>query len=332
MVAQPTVRLWLDCAISGTLFVLATPVCALSSGWHNTCRTQHGSIASMLLRLPQFTFRFAAVLGAALAGLAFDPLASASLVFDDTFTAADNTALIGRMSAPTDFPSATYEGNGNVSTIGGFTGGTPYEADVQSNAARIGADAGVALNLGINTPQQFQLSIDFNISGDTQTQANNAHRGAGLGFFSSVTIATGGSSHGFNNFTGLTVDTTGSVRLIIAGADSGIFTTVAGFNPLATHTLSYVVDTTNGVGSISNILLDNASVTLTAPANSFTVARAVYAGFYNSSGNGADLANFDNFVVSTVPETPTCATVAIFVLVACIFDRLKRHSAARTAS
>ena len=43
------------------------------------------------------------------------------------------------------------------------------------------ADAGVAVDLNITTPQQFQLSIDFNISGDTETQANNAHRGAALG-------------------------------------------------------------------------------------------------------------------------------------------------------
>src|SRR5205085_7229354 len=111
--------------------------------------------------------------------------------------------------------------------------------------------------LGVSTATQFELSITFNINGDTQTQANDAHRGAGLGFFSSVTIASGGSSHGFNNFTGLAVDRTGSVRLIVAGANSGIFTTVAGFDPSITHTLSYQVDTTSGVGTISNVLLDS---------------------------------------------------------------------------
>ena len=188
-----------------------------------------------------------------LAAFAFAHGACASLIIFDTFTGPDNTALIGRMPAPTDVPGTTYEGNGDVSIVGGFTGGTPYEADIQTNAARVGADAGLGLNLNISTPEQFQLSISFNISGDTQTQANNPHRGAGLGFFSSVALGSGGSSHCFNNFTGLTVDRTGSVRLIIAGADSGIFTTVAGFDPALTHTLSFVVNTTAGIGSISSI-------------------------------------------------------------------------------
>jgi hypothetical protein len=198
--------------------------------------------------------------------------------------------------------------------------------------ARIGADAGVAVDLNITTPQQFQLSIDFNISGDTETQANNAHRGAALGFFSSVTNAGGGSSHGFNNFTGLTVDRTGSVRLIIGGTDSGIFATVAGFNSATTHTLTYQVDTTAGIGSISNILLDGTSVALTAPANTFTIARTVYAGFYNSSGNNTDLVNFDNFSVATVPEPATWMIVALAGLLICISDFARQCRALRDAS
>jgi hypothetical protein len=201
-----------------------------------------------------------------------------------------------------------------------FTGGTPYEADVQSNVARLGADAGLALNLNINTPQQFQLSISFNISGDTQTQADNAHRGAGLGFFSSVSLGGSGSSHGFNNFTGLTVDRTGSVRLIISGTDSGIFTTTAGFDPAITHTLSYQVNTAVGAGTISNILLDGTSVSLTSPVNTFTIARTVYAGFYNSSGSNTDLATFDDFTVATVPEPSSFFAIVGITLVLCIRD------------
>jgi hypothetical protein len=251
---------------------------------------------------------------------ALEHVASASIIIDDTFTAPDATALIGRIPAPSDVPATTYEGNGNVSTAGGFTGGTPYEADVQSNAARVGADAGLALNLNINTPQQFQLSISFNISGDTQTQTDNAHRGAGLGFFSSVSLGSSGSSHGFNNFTGLTVDRTGSVRLIIGGTDSGIFSTVAGFDPAITHMLSFVVNTTAGVGSISNILLDSTSVSLTAPVNTFTIARTVYAGFYNSSGSDTDLATFDDFSVATVPEPSGFHVLVGATLLLCIRD------------
>ena len=254
-----------------------------------------------------------------LAALARPHNASASLIILDTFTAANNTALIGRMPAPTDSPAAVYAGNGNVSLLGGPTGSTPYEADVQSNAARIGADAGLGLNLGINTATQFQLSISFNISGDTETQANDSHRGAALGFFSTVALGTSGTSHGFNNFTGLTVDRTGSVRLIVAGADSGIATTLGGFDPAATHTLSFQVNTATGIGSISSILLDSTSVTLTAPVDTFTIARTVFAGFYNSSGDNTDLANFDNFSVATVPEPQTFAVVigfAIFLFIA----------------
>jgi len=246
--------------------------------------------------------------------------ASASVIILDTFTAANNTALIGRMPAPTDSPAAVYAGNGNVSLLGGPTGSTPYEADVQSNAARVGADAGLGLNLGINTATQFQLSISFNISGDTETQANDSHRGAALGFFSSVALGTSGTSHGFNNFTGLTVDRAGSVRLIVAGADSGIATTIGGFNPAVTHTLSFQVNTATGIGSISAILLDGTSVTLTAPVDTFTLARTVFAGFYNSSGDNTDLANFDDFSVATVPEPRTFAVVVGFAIFLCIAD------------
>lgn len=253
--------------------------------------------------------------------------ARATLIINDTFTAADNTALIGRFPSPTDVPGTTYAGNGNVSTIGGPTGGTPYEADIQSNMARVGADAGIAINLNIASATQFQLSIDFNISTQTETQADNIHRGAGLGFFSSVALGSGGSSHCFNNFTGLTIDRTGSLRLIIGGADSGIFTTVGGFDPAITHTLSYQVDTTAGVGTISNILLDGSAVSLTAPVNTFTIARTAYAGFYNSSGPVTELSNYDNFTVSTVPEPATLIGVTAISLIACLRDlRARRKS------
>lgn len=246
--------------------------------------------------------------------LSLAPRASATFIIDDTFTAGNNTALIGRMPFPTDTPAVSYNGNGNVSTIGGFTGGSPYEADVQSNAARIGGDAGVAVNLGISTPDQFQLTIDFNISGNSQTQVNDARRGAGLGFFSSVALGSSGTSHGFNNFTGLVVDRTGTVRLIAAGADTGIATTVAAFDPAVTHTLTFVVNTANGVGTISAIQLDATNVTLAAPVDTFTTARSLYAGFYNSSGAASDLANFDNFSVAIVPETPTGPAVSAIAL------------------
>src|SRR5258708_27542339 len=83
----------------------------------------------------------------AFAVIALKQGASASIIIDDTFTAADNTALIGRLPAPTDVPANAYAGNGNVSTIGGPTGGPPYEADIQSNIARIGGDVGVASGL-----------------------------------------------------------------------------------------------------------------------------------------------------------------------------------------
>src|SRR5438309_366323 len=124
-------------------------------------------------------FRLAAALVIwVITGFASEHRASGSIIIDDAFTGPDNTALIGRMPAPTDVPATAYQGNGNVSTVGGFTGGTPYEADIQSNAARVGADAGLAVDLNIATATQFQLSISFDISDQTETQANNPHRGA----------------------------------------------------------------------------------------------------------------------------------------------------------
>jgi hypothetical protein len=227
--------------------------------------------------------------------------AQAALIYD-TFTDPNNTALIGRFPAPDNTPGVAYAGNGNVSLVGGPTGGAPYEADIQGNVARVGSDAGLGLNLGINSPTYFELTISFNISASTVTQAEDPHRGAGLGFFSSVALGSGGSSHGFNNFTGLVVDRAGTVRLIIGGANSGIATTVAGFDPNVFHTLSYSVDTIAGSGLIYNVLLDGVNVTLTAPANTFTVARTDLAGFYYSDLNAGVVASFDNFSVTVVPE------------------------------
>jgi hypothetical protein len=239
---------------------------------------------------------------------------SAALVYD-TFTASNNTALIGRLPAPDDAPGSAYAGNGNVSLVGGPTGGSPYEADIQSNVARVGSDAGLGLNLGIGTAAHFDLTISFNISASTVTQANDPRRGAALGFFSSVSIGSSGSSHGFNNFTGLVVDRAGSVRLIIGGANSGIATTVPGFDPAIFHTLSYSVDTAAGIGSISNILLDGASVSLSAPADTFTVARTALAGFYNSDLDATTVASFDNFSVALVPEPSTFLAVSSLLVI-----------------
>ena len=266
-----------------------------------------------------------------LAWVSFNATPAKAAIIQDTFTDPDNTALIGRLASPTDTPGNPYSGNGNVSLVGGPTAGTPYEADIQNNAARVGGDAGLGINLGIATATQFQLAITFNINADTETQADSPFRGAGLGFYSSMTVASGGSSHGFNNFTGLAVDKAGSVRLIVGGTNSGVFTIVGGFDPSINHTLSYIVNTASGVGSISSILLDGSSVSLTAPINTFTIARAAYAGFYNSSGT-TQLADFPDFYVAVVPES-SCAMWA--VMVACCasvasVSRLRRVTKTRS--
>jgi hypothetical protein len=270
--------------------------------------------------------------GCALFVSAFQCSSLGSIVIDDSFTGPDNTALLGRLAFPIDTPATTYVGNGNVSAVGGPTGGTPYEADIQSNAARIGSDAAVALSLGVATASQIQLSITFDISGDTDTQATDPHRGAGLGFFSSVAVGSGGSFHGFKNFTGLAVDRLGDIRLIVAGADSGVATTIAGFNPALTHTLSYVVDTTVGAGSIYNILLDGSSVSLLAPANTFTIARTALAGFYNSDGPITTLANFDDFTVAVVPESVSLLPLALVATAVSLQQWRERRRPRQSAS
>lgn len=275
--------------------------------------SQRQSSLANILRQPDMTYSNLRRLIDERATSAITTTAAPANIIYDQFTGANNSALIGRL-AGTNLPGLGYAGNGNVSSLGGITGGTPYEADIQSNAARLGADAGLAINLNSTAALLMQLSISFNISGDTETQSENAHRGAGLGFFSSVSVASGGSSHGFNNFTGLVVDRTGTIRLIISGADSGIFTTANSFDANATHTIAYNINITLGVGTISNILLDGTAVNLSAPVSSFTAARTIYSGFYNSSGSGTDVATFDNFLLAPVPE-PTVLTLIALGLV-----------------
>jgi hypothetical protein len=219
---------------------------------------------------------------------------SQTVIVSDSYSAANGTALAGKAPDVVNLTFNYYGRNG---------GNTSYVTSIQNGLAVLGADIGIGIALNLTNSAQITLSYLFNVSVDTGNQTLNAQRGAGLGFFSS---AGTNNAHGYYNFTGLVVDTNGSVRLL-TGGNSTAATTVAGFNISINHTLSYTVNTTNGIGTMSNILLDGSTVSLTAPANTFTIASTAYAGFYNSSGAAGDTATFGNFNIrsTVVPGQPS---------------------------
>ena len=222
------------------------------------------------------------------------PMANAATLFYDTFTAANGTSLVGRYPSPTDVPGSAYQA----------TNGS-WESDIQNNQAVLGADIGVGVNLNNNSPTVYTISDVFNNSGDSGNHTGFALNGAALGFYNSFPA---GGGEGFNEFTGLVVDNTGYVSLDVNGTDNGPFVSATGFNATGSNSFSYTVDTSTG--TISNVLLNGNSVAITAPDGSFTPALTAYAGFFNHSTTGGNIATFDNFTVST-PEPATLGLFAV---------------------
>jgi hypothetical protein len=210
------------------------------------------------------------------------PLVTQGVLVSDSFDS--NTPMTDRIPDVTNLTGGKWGQNGK--------NGVNATWDKQ---ARIGASMGDGIALvQYSGAAKLNLSVTFNLARMTGDQgAGPAVRGAGLGFFSAVSNT---AVQGSDAFTGLAVDRTGSVRLIVDGSGTSTLAMANNFNPDVDHTLSYIVDTK--AGTISEVRLDGNAVALNVPANTFTAARLAYAGFYSSGTKGDDETAFDNFSVT----------------------------------
>lgn len=238
-----------------------------------------------------FALGFASLLGATQAR------AVAVNIYGDTFTAADNTGLVGRA------PELSMGVAGAV--YGQHNGG--WNKDIQGNQARIGADTGVSLPLagltiGPDRPLRVSAILDLNdIAGPGSPSNMNNQRGIGLGFYTS----TGGVATA-NGWNGVQLSTDG--RLIVsqqnaAGANrAGFIAEIAtGVNLAAPHALSYDIDP--ATGDISNIFLDGVQQPDVA-TSIFTSAAVQRVGMMVSSQAGGTHGFADDFAVSAPNLAP----------------------------
>jgi len=240
--------------------------------------------------------------------LAFGPLATvtaglaeASVIYSDSFTAANGTGLVGR---------APEVNNGVAGATYGQHHGS-WEKDIQGNQARIGADTGVSLDIASSglflKPSAIRVSasMDINtINGSTTPSNTGLQRGVGLGFYA----GTGGVATQ-SNWRGLLLGTDGRLILAqhgVAGSSrAGFLAEIAtGLNTAVPHTLSYEIDTLTG--DVANIILDGSP----QPDVNTTVFNAATnrAGFMASANSGGTTAFFDDFLVEGLGPPP--ATIA----------------------
>jgi len=216
-------------------------------------------------------------------------------IVQDSFTASDGTALVGR-SPDVDLPGSMYVAHGGA-----------WERDIVGGNATLGADAGLDLSIAsagsYTKPTTMTISATINLG--TVGGSDFSFRGIGLGFNSTLVDPNAyptGDALSFQHFTGLVVNPSGSVRLYGYGdyegtlvANTTVDTVIGSFaTPGGNHSVRYTVDTTTG--GISNIYLDSAAVT--APSTTlFTDAATAYAGFNAQSNSGGSLGKVDNFTL-----------------------------------
>ena len=207
----------------------------------------------------------------------------------ETFTAADGTNLAGRRPDGWHCPDRSFVG---------FPETGSGDATVQSNQAHLAADYALAIDIsGPGRHDWFWVEARMNL-GDSDR--------VGVGFYSqpgqSVT----------ENFTGLVLDRSGQVRLLVDGAEtSHTYQCGPAFDPGAFH--QFYLDVSPGVDAE----WQRAEFSITngpggyLPASLFTQANTAYAGFFVSSSNQGAYGYVDDFSVWWIPEPASAAILCL---------------------
>jgi hypothetical protein len=262
-----------------------------------------------------FSLLAASALGVGLVMPGFTNRASATVLYSDSFTAADGTADSGRSPDVTVAPAFA----GNLYTGQGNTFYDTTQAKIFSNRAQLGADDGEALPFAADSDfatlgtTQFTLSVGLD-TGSLGT-GSSPQRGIGLGFYTTAPFTSSSGGAGFNGFLGLTTAGDGALDLVSGSSPSDptanptvnliATATIPTFSSGTTQTLAYDID--SSTGAISNVIFDGSPVTLNFGSNSnnlFTNSAIQYVGFTSKGSTSFTNTGFvDNFsVASAVPE------------------------------
>lgn len=162
------------------------------------------------------------------------------------------------------------------------------------NIATLGEEK-TALGLALSSTGAYTKPTSIHIAGDLNVTTNTQRlTGGGLGFWSAMADRND-TLTSVTHFTGLLVNGGGDVVLY----EDGVVKTTVSTSALAVNTyynLSYDIDTTTG--GISNVSF-NGSTLSGFSSTAFTDAATAYVGVMS---NNSGRTEFDNFVVSSVPE------------------------------
>lgn len=225
---------------------------------------------------------------------------NAAVVIQDTFTGTSGTDILSHTA---DVSTGTY-------SINSYTG---YAHVITAdNMLKLGASVGVGMAFTLDASSVYSVSLDFNIaSANYSTLATSLQNGVGAGFFSNISTS---ASQGYTNYTGVSVNQAGGVKIFKNGSPTLLFT-VSDFDYTATHSISYQFD--SATGALMSITLDgtdyvSGTAWTTSTAGYFTTTTTAYAGIYTNgnSWQSSIVTLVDNYQVATVPEPASLALLS----------------------
>ncbi len=224
--------------------------------------------------------------------------ASFTNIITDTFTGSAGASYASH-TPDVNLPGGNYAFQADNSTsISTLVGG---------GAGALGPDIGVALPIGSTGSYQKPTTLTISAGLESGTTANGGDpwRGIGLGFYSSLSSASG--QNGYFNFAGLVLGPDGTLYLVppksgnpkAAPVETVPWSGVGGadFSTSTMYTLTYTINTTTG--AISGVSLSGSNADFSPidsdPNGIFTDANTAFAGFTDSSNGFGTAGEFSNF-------------------------------------
>ena len=233
--------------------------------------------------------------------LTASPALRAQTILSDGFSGSNGASLNGRTPDTADLPGTTY-------TSMTLSPGQPEEPSINTGAGNPAPDANTGFSgnaaLSIASVGAYVKPSVLNLSLDINVNDLNGGNGIGLGFF-----LNGPQQLSASGFSGLALNSDGSLGFYNEGTETTVAPSFTGFNPSNFYTLSYTVNTVTG--AISNVFLagNNDSAALVGQTSAGLVGAATNdVGFFGNTGDTVFHSAFvDNFEVSGVPEPSTYA-------------------------
>lgn len=172
------------------------------------------------------------------------------------------------------------------------------------NAVALGEENTVA-SLSMASSGGYTKPVEFTLTADIVLAGQLTNSSANLGYWSAQPTQSNGASS-LTNFTGLTFDETGTLRLYSGGTYTGQSASLGALSEDVYYTLSYTVNTSTG--AISGITFDGNAVSGFS-TTAFTDAATGFVGVASGSNSRA---GFDDLtVVGVVPEPASAAMVLL---------------------